>query len=94
MVYRNKNLSVVYYYSLTQLYRQINYSYSEISQWNVLEVKLKLLVFVFFVPVVMRKVQKVESPNIQSDCETTSKKRTDSSCAFTRSGKVQKGGER
>ena len=47
----------------------------EILQLNVLEVKLKLLVF-SFVPLVMRKVQKVESVNIQSDCETTSKKRT------------------
>ena len=57
-------------------------------------VKLKLLVF-FFVPLAVRKVEKVESIYyIQSDCETTSKKSTDSSCVFTRSGKVRKGGER
>ena len=30
---------------------------------------------------------------LQSNCETTSKKRTDPSCVFTCSGKVQKGGE-
>ena len=40
----------------------------------------------------MQKVQKVESVNIQSDCKATSKKRTVSSCIFTHSGKVQKGG--
>ena len=43
-----------------------------------MEVKLKPLFF-FFVPLVMQKVQKVESLNLQSDCKTTSKKRTDSS---------------
>ena len=70
-------------------------SYSDIyqiSQQNVLEVKLKLLVF-FFVPIMMQKVQTVESINIKSNCKTTSKKRKDSSCVFTHSGKVQKGGE-
>ena len=36
------------------------------------------------------KVQKVESVNIQSDCKTACKKRTDSSCVFLRSGKVRK----
>ena len=41
----------------------------------------------------MQKVQKVQSINIKSDCETTSKNRTDSSCVFTRNGKVQKGAE-
>ena len=41
----------------------------------------------------MQKVQKLESANIQSDCKTTSKKRTNSFCVFTLSGKVQKGGE-
>ena len=41
----------------------------------------------------MQKVHKVESVNIQSDCKVTSKKRTDSSCVFTQSGKVWKGGE-
>ena len=56
-------------------------------------IKLKLLVF-FSGPLVMRKVQKVESIYcIQTDCKTTSKKSTDSSCVFTQSGKVQKGGE-
>ena len=30
---------------------------------------------------------------LQSDCETTIKQRTDSSCLFTRSGKVRKGGK-
>ena len=50
--------------------------------------------FVFFsVPLVMQKVQKMESVNIQSDCKTTSKKRTYSSCVFAHSGKVCKGGE-
>ena len=49
----------------------------------------------FFIPLVMRKVQKIESIYyIQSDCETTSKNSTDSSYVFTRSGKVLKGGER
>ena len=49
--------------------------------------QLKLLVF-FFVPIVMlRKIQKVESANIQSDYKT-SQKRADSSCVFTCSGKV------
>ena len=42
---------------------------------------------------VMQKVHKVESVNIKSDCEVTSKKRTDSSCVFTQSGKVWKGEE-
>ena len=59
-----------------------------------IEVKLNLLVF-FFVPLVMSKVSKVESIYyIQSDCETMSKRSTDSSCVFTCSGKVWKGGER
>ena len=39
---------------------------------------IKVLVF-FYVTLVKRKVQKVESVNIQSDCKTTSKKRTDAS---------------
>ena len=55
--------------------------------------QIKALVF-FFVSLRMRKVQKVESINIQSDCKTTSKKGTDSSCVFSGSGKVGKGGER
>ena len=38
----------------------------------------------------MQKVQKLESINIQSDCGTTSKKRTDSSCVSTRGRKVGK----
>ena len=42
---------------------------------------------------VIGKVQEVESVNIQSDCKKGSKKRTDSSSVFTRSGKVGKGGE-
>ena len=67
-----------------QLYKQINHSY---SQQNALEVKLDLLVF-FFVLLVMQKVQKVESIKMQRDCETMSKKRTNSSCVFTCSGKV------
>ena len=41
----------------------------------------------------MLKVQKVESVYIESDWEIMSKKRTDSSCVFTPSGKAQKGGE-
>ena len=44
----------------------------------------------FFVPLMMRKMQKVESINMQSDCKTTSRKRAESSCVFTQSGKVQK----
>ena len=46
-----------------------------------------------FLPLVMQKVQMVESVNIQSDCETNSKKRIDLFCVFN-SGKVQKGEER
>ena len=42
----------------------------------------------------MQKVQKVESANIKSDFKATSKKRADSSCVFTRSEKLRKGGER
>ena len=61
-VYRNKKLSIVYYYSLMKLYKYINYSYSEI----ILEVKLKLLVF-FFVQLTMWKVENVESINVESD---------------------------
>ena len=57
-----------------------------------MEFKLKLLVF-SFVPLVMRKVQKVERINIQSDCKAPSKKRTDPSSVFTRSIEVLKGGE-
>ena len=65
--------------------------------WNIktkcIGVKLKLLVF-FFVLLVMRKVQKVESIYyLQSDCESMNKKSTASSCVFTHSGKVWKGGE-
>ena len=41
----------------------------------------------------MQKVQKVDSINIQIDCKTTSKKRKDSYCVFTCSGKVQEGGQ-
>ena len=63
----------------------------QIWQRNLSEVKLKLLVF-FLVPLVMQKVQKVESVNIQSDWETKRKKRIDLSCVFTHSGKVWKGG--
>ena len=61
-------------------------------QQNILEVKSRLLIF-SFVPIVMQKVQKVESVNIQNDCKITCKKRTDSSSMFTRSGKVRKGGD-
>ena len=57
-----------------------------------MEVKLKFLVF-SYVMLVIGKVQEVESVNIQSDCKKASKKRTDSSSVFTRSGKVGKGGE-
>ena len=51
-------------------------------QQNVLEVKLKLLVF-FSVLLVMQKEQKLESVNIQSDYQTMSKMRTDLSCVYT-----------
>ena len=47
----------------------------------------------FFVSLMMQKYKKVESINIQSDCKRTSNKRTDLSCVFTHSGKVQKGEE-
>ena len=93
-VSRNKT-SIVYYYSLTKLYEQLNSSYSDvywISHRNVLKVKSKLLVF-SFVPLVMWKVQKLVSINIQSNCKIIGKKRTDSSSVFTGSGKVQKGGD-
>ena len=50
-------------------------------------VRSNFLVF-FFVPLVVQKVKKVKSVNIQSDCETLREKRTDSSCVFTRSRKV------
>ena len=40
-----------------------------------MEVKLKLLVF-SFVLLMIKKIQKLEIVNIQSDCETTCKKRT------------------
>ena len=40
----------------------------------------------------MPKILKVGSVNIQSDCKTTTKKRTDSSCVFTHSEKAQKVG--
>ena len=43
-----------------------------------------------FVPLVVQKVQKVESVNIDSDCKTMCKKRTDSSSVFTRSEKYKK----
>ena len=42
----------------------------------------------------MQKVQNMESIDIQSDCKTTCKKRTDSSSVLTCNGKVQKGRER
>ena len=37
----------------------------------------------------MQQVQNVESVDIQIDCETTCKKRTDSSSVFTHNGKVE-----
>ena len=43
--------------------------------------QLKLSVFVF-VWLVMQKVQKVESINMQSDCKTTRKNRADPLCVF------------
>ena len=57
------------------------------SQESLLQVKLK-----FYVALVMWKVQKLESINLKRDCKTTSKKRINSSCVFTCSGKLQKGG--
>ena len=95
-LYRNKKLSIVL--SLfSDLIIQTNNLFKFRDLWNFtmkcIGVKLKLLVF-FFVPLVMWKAQKVESIYyIQSDCEITSKKSTDSSCVFTRSGKVRKGGK-
>ena len=53
---------------------------------------VKVLVF-FYVTLVKRKAQKVESINIESDCKTTSKKRTDAFVGLTRSGKKRKGEE-
>ena len=46
-----------------------------------------------FVPLVMWKVQRVESINIQSDCKATSNKITDPFSVFKCSGKLQKIGE-
>ena len=46
----------------------------------------------FFVALLMWKVQKLESVNLNKDCKTTSKKRINSSGVFTCSGKLQKGG--
>ena len=92
-VYRNKKLSIVLLL-FSDIIIQTNNLFIFRDLWNFttkcIGVKLKLLVF-FFVPLVTRKAQKVESIYyIQSDCETTSKKSTDSSCVFTCSGKVQK----
>ena len=94
-IYRNKKLSIVYYYgviiqaSKLFIFRDlINFT----RKWCT-GGKLKPLVF-FFVLLVIQKVQKVESANTRSDWKTTNKKRTYSSCVFTCSGKVQKGGER
>ena len=44
--------------------------------------QMKAFSLLFFVPLVIQKVQKVESVNINSDCETISKKKTNSSFAF------------
>ena len=93
-VYRNKKL-VLFLFS--DIIIQTNNLFSFRDLWNFptkcIGVKLKLLVF-FFVPLVMPKASKVESIYYtQSDCETTSKRSTDSSCVFTSSGKVRKGGE-
>ena len=41
-----------------------------------------------FLPLVMQKVQKVDSVNIQSDYKSTSNKRTDLYCVLIHSGKV------
>ena len=52
-------------------------SYSDIYwilQQNVLEVKFKLLVFSFVPFMVMRKLQKVESVNCESNCEISAKR--------------------
>ena len=54
--------------------------------------KIKALVF-SFVLLMMRKVQKVESINILSDCKTMSKEKTNSSIVFTCNEKVQNGGD-
>ena len=96
-VYRNKKLCIVLLL-FSDIIIQTNNLFIFRDLWNFtmkcIGVKSKLLVF-FFVPLVMWKVQKIESIYyIQSDCKTTSKKRTGSSCVFTCSGKVWKGGER
>ena len=89
-IYRNKKLSIVYYYDVIiqanklLIFRDL---LNVTTKWCT-GGKLKLLVL-FFVLLVMRKVQKVESANIQSDWKTKSKIGTDSSCVFTRSGKVR-----
>ena len=93
-VYRNKKLVSLLF---SDIIIQTNHLFIFRDLWNFptkcIGVKLKLLVF-FFVPLVMPKVSKVESIYyIQSDCETMSKRSTDSSCVFTSSGKVRKGGE-
>ena len=93
-VYRNKLSIVLLLFSDINIQAN-NFIFRDLCNFTTkcVGVKLKLLVF-FFVPLVMQKIQKVESIYyIQSDCKTTSKKSTDSSCVFTRIGKVQKGGE-
>ena len=94
-IYRNKKLSIVYYYdviiqaSKLFIFRDLlNFT----TKWCT-GGKLRPLVL-FFVLLVIQKVQKLEGANIQSDWKTTNKKRTDSSYVFTCSGKAQKGGER
>ena len=94
-VYRNKKLTILYYYDViiqaTKLFISrdlLNFT----TKWCT-GGKLKPLVL-FFVLLVIQKVQKAESANIQIDWKTTNKKRTDPSYVFTCSGKVRKGGER
>ena len=93
-VYWNKKLSIVYYYDVIIQASTLfifRYLLNFTTKWCT-GGKLKSLVL-FFVLLVIQKVQKVESANIQSDWKTMNKKRTDSSCVFACSGKERKGGE-
>ena len=94
-VYRNKKLSILYYYDVIVQASKLFISKDLLNfttKWCT-GGKLKPLVL-FFLLLVIQKVQKTESANIQSDWKTTNKKRADPSSVFTCIGKVRKGGER
>ena len=93
-VYRNKKLSIVYYYDVI-IQGSKFFIFKNLSNFTTKWCtggKLRPLVLIFVVLIIQKK-QKVESVNIQSDWKTTNKKKTGSSCVFTCSRKVRKGGE-